>query len=199
MNHAFSVLSSLVLAALLSGCASTIPQGAWAPRGLPNFAQVDPRLYRGAQPSPAGIEELRKMRIATIVDLRQPDEDPKGRQEEQYAAQAAGLHYYSVPMTGSRAPTREEIRRVLDLIEDPKYQPVFIHCRRGADRTGAMVAIYRVTHHGWTAEQAIQEAMDQGMKWNEFCLRGSVRKWEKRMSRSIGALEASAKERPGSE
>lgn len=199
MNRAFSVLFSLVLAALLSGCASSIPQGAWAPRGLPNFAQVDSRLYRGAQPSPAGVEELRQMRIVSLIDLRQPDEDPTVRQEERNAARAAGLHYYSVPMTGHRAPTCEEIRRVLDLIEDPQNQPVFIHCRRGADRTGAMVAIYRLTHHGWTAEQAIQEAMDQGMKWNEFCLRGSVRKWEKRMSRSIGAMEASAKERPGSE
>lgn len=181
MSRIFSALSVLAFLVLFPGC-SSIPQGAWASRGLPNFAQVDDYLYRGAQPSPAGIDELRKMQVAAIIDLRRPDEEPITRFQEQRAVEAAGLRYYSVPMTGSRAPFREEIDRVMSLIDDPQNQPVFIHCRRGADRTGTIVAIYRMTHHGWTAERAIQEAMDQGMAWQEFCLRGSVRRWGKRMA-----------------
>jgi protein tyrosine/serine phosphatase len=42
--------------------------------------------------------------------------------------------------------------------------PVFIHCKRGADRTGAMVAFYRIRNHGWTAARAYAEAREIGMR-----------------------------------
>jgi protein-tyrosine phosphatase len=34
---------------------------------------------------------------------------------------------------------------------------VFVHCRRGADRTGVMVALYRITFDHWSADQAVEE------------------------------------------
>jgi len=38
--------------------------------GIRNFGKVDEYLYRGAQPKPEGIEDLKKLGIVTIVDLR---------------------------------------------------------------------------------------------------------------------------------
>jgi tyrosine-protein phosphatase SIW14 len=43
-----------------------------------------------------------------------------------------------------------------------------VHCRRGADRTGTVIACYRITHDGWSNRKALQEATSYGMSWIEF-------------------------------
>jgi protein tyrosine/serine phosphatase len=43
---------------------------------------------------------------------------------------------------------------------------VFVHCRRGADRTGVVVAVYRVCVEGWTKEDAIAEMMTGGFHFH---------------------------------
>jgi protein-tyrosine phosphatase len=52
---------------------------------------------------------------------------------------------------------------------DPANQPVFVHCEKGEDRTGALVAIYRIVKQGWTPERAYAEACSLGLTdWNPF-------------------------------
>ncbi len=55
----------------------------------------------------------------------------------------------------------EDVKRFLQLVRDPNNQPVLLHCKHGADRTGMMVAIYRVVEQGWSKQAAIAE-MTQG-------------------------------------
>ena len=57
------------------------------------------------------------------------------------------------------------IQMFLDTVSDPAQQPVFVHCQRGADRTGFMVGLYRIAEQGWSAEMAYDEASDNGMRW----------------------------------
>jgi protein tyrosine/serine phosphatase len=52
---------------------------------------------------------------------------------------------------------------LLSLINAPENQPIFVHCRRGSDRTGTVIAIYRIDHDGWSSEQAKTEAKRYGM------------------------------------
>ena len=40
---------------------------------------------------------------------------------------------------------------------DPAKRPVFVHCKHGADRTGTMVAFYRILFEGWSKDEAIRE------------------------------------------
>ena len=42
--------------------------------GLPKFGRINDSLYRGAQPYAQGLEQLKKLGITTIIDLR--GEDP---------------------------------------------------------------------------------------------------------------------------
>ena len=56
-----------------------------------------------------------------------------------------------------------DVERVLTIIDAPENQPVFVHCRRGADRTGTIIACYRITHDGWNADQAKKEARRYGL------------------------------------
>ncbi len=160
----------------LGGC--TIA-GPLAEKGLPNFARVDEHLLRGAQPASAGYDELARMGVGTVVDLRQRWERRLTRTQEQAEVEHAHMQYVWVPLNGFDAPSVKEARTVLDAIQSsPK--PVFLHCEHGADRTGTIVALYRITHDCWTADAAIKEARDHGMAWYEFSMRRFIREWYQR-------------------
>ena len=128
--------------------------------GVGNFHQVDPGIYRGAQPSDEGLRNLAQLGVKTIIDLRHGKE----RGNEQKTAEEFGLHYVNVPMEGLTPPTDEQIASLLALFDGAADKgPVFVHCREGKDRTGAVVATYRIARDHWTNEKALAEAKSFGM------------------------------------
>ena len=128
-------------------------------KDLPNLYKVNDRLYRGGQPTEAGIAELKRMGIKTLINLRDADD---GERKEEGWATAAGIRFINVPESNWFKPKTENIDAILKQIDTPENQPVFIHCKRGSDRTGTVVAIYRITHDGWTGKQANDEAKKFG-------------------------------------
>ncbi len=134
----------------------------WAVRverpGLPNFHRVSPALYRGAQPTREGLEELHRLGVRTVVSLR-------AFHGEREAVAAAGLGYERISFKVWH-PEAEDLRRFLAIVTDPARQPVFVHCLRGADRTGTAVAAYRICVEGWGREDAIEEMVDGGFEFN---------------------------------
>ena len=130
--------------------------------GIDNFYQVNEHVYRGAQPTSEGIVALAKMGVKLVLDLRESG----GRAtREQNTVETAGMTYVNVPMTGLAAPTEEEIRKILALLEDDAVGPVFVHCMRGADRTGAVIGAYRIDHDKWDNARALKEAISDGMSF----------------------------------
>lgn len=127
---------------------------------LPNFHQVNSKLYRGAQPKAGGLKELAARGIKTIVNLRGQGE---GVRAEAAEASAAGLRFFNIPFDRKGRPDDADLKQVLTIIDTPEYQPVFVHCQQGADRTGTVIAIYRITHDDWTSERAKAEANRYGM------------------------------------
>lgn len=128
---------------------------------LPNFHQVNEKLFRGGQPGPGGFELLNRLGIRTVVNLR--DDDDREAQEE-FDVEQAGLRYFNIPLGRLGRPDDKEIEQVLSIINNPENQPVFIHCAQGSDRTGVVIAIYRISQDGWTGEQAKTEAKRYGLK-----------------------------------
>lgn len=128
--------------------------------GLPNFHKVSDVLYRGGQPEKQGMEELKKMGIKTIVNLRTSDLD-------QELMAGYEFNYYHLPMNAF-LPIKEKFSRFLEIVSDPALQPVFIHCKHGADRTGAAVALYRIRVQGWTYEDAIAEMVNGGFHFHRI-------------------------------
>jgi protein tyrosine phosphatase (PTP) superfamily phosphohydrolase (DUF442 family) len=126
--------------------------------GLPNLYKVSDNLYRGARPTADGIQELRKLGIKTVVNL----EESNG---EQTSVTDAGLAYEHIPMTAFSVKD-DEMVHFLRTIGDPNCGPLFVHCRRGADRTGLMCAIYRIALQGWTKDDAIAEMTRGGFRFN---------------------------------
>ena len=122
---------------------------------LPRFHQINAQLFRGAQPRDGGLQRLAALGIRTVINLRGRSDDARREEQE---AQGLGLNYFQMPMSGLRRPTKVQVTNALNIINAPENWPVFVHCRRGIDRTGMVIASYRVTHDGWTAERASREA-----------------------------------------
>ena len=127
---------------------------------LPNFHQVNEKLYRGAQPKNDGIKRLAQLGVKTIVNLREEDGLSRSEAAE---ARAAGLRYFNIPLKQAGRPTEQQVESTLAILNTAENQPVFVHCRLGADRTGLIIAVYRITHDGWTSERAKAEANHYGM------------------------------------
>jgi protein tyrosine/serine phosphatase len=132
--------------------------------GVPNFHQVDEHVYRGAQPKDAGFAALARIGVKTVIDLRGEVS------EESAVVQRAGMHYVRLPWSGYKAPAEAQIAAVLALLNDSSQWPVFIHCRRGADRTGTAIACYRIAHDHWNNQQALAEAKSFGMSSMEVAM-----------------------------
>ena len=125
-----------------------------APRiRIDNFGRVNANYYRGAQPQGRDYADLASLGVRTIINLTSDDADAG----EQALAERAGLRYEQIPMSTHRQPTAEEVARFLAIVNDPANQPVYVHCVGGRHRTGVMTAGYRITHDGWTADQAFAE------------------------------------------
>lgn len=127
---------------------------------LPNFHKVNAHLFRGGQPREGGLARLAALGVKTILNLR--DDDARAVEEGREAA-ALGLRYFNVPISRAGRPSRERIAELMAILDAPGNQPVFVHCKRGADRTGALIAVYRITHDGWTGARALEEAEQYGM------------------------------------
>jgi tyrosine-protein phosphatase SIW14 len=124
-------------------------------RGIPNAGKISDALYRGAQPREKGLPELKKLGITTIVDLR--GEDAGKIAWERQHAEALGMRFVHIPVSGWSPPTDEQVVQFLSLFGNDPQQKIFVHCRFGDDRTGVFVATYRMALEKWPAEQALTE------------------------------------------
>ncbi len=131
--------------------------------GVPNAGKLNDRLFRGAQPKSRAFAALQKLGITTIVDLR--SENLPKIQWERGEAQAAGLRFVHIPVNGWSPPTPEQVAEFLSIFSQDPQQKVFVHCHFGDDRTGVLVATYRIAIDHWSAEQAIKEMSRFGFNW----------------------------------
>ncbi|HXD94067.1 MAG TPA: dual specificity protein phosphatase family protein [Bacteroidia bacterium] len=123
-----------------------------------NLYKVDDSLYRSEQPSNKGFILLDSVGIKTIINLRQ-------RKTDNYKIKKTGLELVNVPMNAWTISYSDIVASMRVVIHAKK--PILIHCKHGADRTGCIVAIYRIVKCGWTREDAIKEFRYGGFHYHE--------------------------------
>jgi len=127
-------------------------------KDVPRFSEVAPGVHRGGQPTREGFEFLKRQGIRTVINLRD-DHD------ERETVEKLGMKYVRIPLNAWDRVSDEAIATFFQVVRDPAQQPVFVHCRRGADRTGFVIGLYRIAEQQWSAEQAYDEARELGMRW----------------------------------
>jgi len=130
--------------------------------GVKNFAKVSEILYRGEQPTAEGFGELKKMGIKTVVCLRAFHGDSA-------TLKGTGLRYVHLNCKAWH-PEEEDVAAFLKILRDPQNQPVFVHCMHGSDRTGMMVASYRMLEQKWSSAEATAELKNFGFHemWDDI-------------------------------
>lgn len=188
-------LSSAFALLLLIACGSACCFEAAAPMQVPgvqNLYQVSPTLYRSAMPNDAGFKALEEMPIASVLSLRwqadpadaTPDDGPRR------------LH---IPIRTWNVD-EEHVVQFLRLVSDPANQPMLVHCKHGADRTGTMVAVYRIVVQGWSKDDALAEMKTKQYQhhWLWANLRRFIRNMDVERIRQAAGFAALPVEKPGS-
>jgi protein tyrosine/serine phosphatase len=126
-------------------------------------------LYRSALPTKRELTHLGDLNIKTVVNLCCPDEheareEPKAYQAEKQFCQEHGLEFISISIS-ALVPTDEQVKQFLEVMAKHKSGSggaVLVHCAQGRNRTGMMVAAYRVVIEDWPGDKALKEMQDMG-------------------------------------
>lgn len=125
-------------------------------KGVRNFGEVTSTLYRGGQPTKEGFETLAHMGIAIIVDTG------RSRRDEKLVTNL-GMTYVSLPWY-CPFPKDKVFAKFIEITKQNPDKKIFVHCRLGDDRTGMMIAAYRMGVEHWTAKEAMEEMHEFGYR-----------------------------------
>ncbi len=159
------LLSSALLAIVTSLSAADAPRerpAQWAApiisTSLENCYRVSPDLYRCEQPDKKDIADLKALGIRSILNLRRWNSDPKDFEQAGFTPLLQRMEADDL--------TVDDLVAALRLFRDaPK--PVIVHCWHGSDRTGSVVAAYRIVFQNWTPAAALDELRHGGYGYHE--------------------------------
>src|SRR5262245_31701045 len=168
MKFSRAQILALFLSSLLaSGCARSARSSNPAHSSAPPFAikieliggtylgKVNDFLYSGYPPNERGIEQLKKIGITTIVDLR--GERQGTVETERKRAEEHGMRLVNIRASGWSPPKDEELVQFFSLLQKRPKERIYIHCWLGNDRTGVFIAAYRIAFEHWSADRALEE------------------------------------------
>ena len=130
--------------------------------GVPNLNLVAPNLYRSAQPTALGFKAIeQKLNLKSTLNLResQTDENFLGGTQ---------IKSFNVPMNAMHITTDEIVAALKYIKTEQAKGPILVHCLHGSDRTGAVIAMYRIIYQGWTKQQAIDEMEHGGFNFHSI-------------------------------
>lgn len=153
-RRAGAFLAALLAGLGVAGCASYDHLPVDPATGIRNLARVSDHLYRGGQPDTDGFVALEQMGIRTVVSLRVFNVDGSRLRGRDFRYVHISFKAYH--------PEDEDVLEFLQVVSDPANWPVFVHCKWGADRTGMMIAAYRMVVDGWSCDEAVDEMHRMG-------------------------------------
>ena len=121
-----------------------------------NLYKVDELLYRSEQLVSEDKAIIKRIPIKSIINLRYFTRSG----DRKLFAPSEGIKLINHPLLTWRIKA-PEIALTLKLIRQHQQEgAVLIHCYHGADRTGIMVAMYRIIYQNWSIKDAKQEMLN---------------------------------------
>lgn len=180
--HGRHFVRSILAAAVLAACCTSTALADQAPRpanwasaisgvdGMGNLFQVSPELYRSKQPSPKALQNILAGKpfvdggepVRTVVELL-ATRDVDGV----VLRDSTRVRHEWLKFNPFR-PSDADVLKFLQIVTTKSQQPVLVHCAQGSDRTGMMVAIYRIVVQGWSKDDALQEMIEGGYGFHSF-------------------------------
>jgi tyrosine-protein phosphatase SIW14 len=142
---------------------------------LGNCYRVSDELYRCEQPGKNDIAALQALGIRSILNLRNWHSDSR-------AFEKAGFKLLLQRMEADELTTDDLVAALRQFRAAPK--PVLVHCWHGSDRTGSVVAAYRIVFQDWTPAAALDELRHGGYGYHE--------KWFPNIIRLFESLDAAS-------
>jgi hypothetical protein len=145
---------SFLLLSLMTGCAGTVFSGdGHRPE------EVAAGVFRGPHPEKSDLIELSRMGIKTVLSL---ENNLTAVAEEESVCRSLGLNFANVPLSQLAPPSTADLERAVSIIQQNRAYGIYIHCRRGIDRTGYVVASFRMLIEKYTFAAAYKECCDHG-------------------------------------
>ena len=109
-----------------------------------NFSPVIGQIYRSSFPRIENFKFLRdRLKLKSILVLI-PEEYPP---ENVQFLNSSGIRLFQIGMSGNKEPfvnlPSDLLTKALEIVLNPKNQPILIHCNRGKHRTGCLVGCIR--------------------------------------------------------
>ena len=148
MSTLVNILTLCCLCLLIGACQNQINHDARLPN---NFYKVSDDLFRSQQPTTKEMQYLNQLGFKTVINLRRWHSD----QPEIVGTQLTEL---AIKMRAGKIEDDKVISILKAIQRSPK--PILIHFWHGSDRTGVIVAMYRLVFQNWSKAQAIDELME---------------------------------------
>lgn len=116
-------------------------------------------IYRAAHLTSQEIAAVsQRFGIQSIINLRNDCSWEHWYQDETVAVQQCHLKRYDLNFSATQYPAPQELQKLYHALETAP-RPLYIHCRRGADRTG-LASVIAALYEGDTAT-TVEQAMKQ--------------------------------------
>lgn len=136
-------------------------QGVQTPdiKNIFRFGKVNEKIYRGGLPTDSDLQALKDFKVKTVISFRGLGDPTEAVQiaAEKKVVESLGMKFINIQIPFDRPVPDKTIKSFFTAVNNPKNQPLFVHCKGGRDRTGIMVSLYRIKYEGYTAAQAIKE------------------------------------------
>ncbi len=158
---------------------------------LKHFGSVDEGVYKGSRPkSDADYRFLQSLHVKYIVDLQVL---PLLTLPERRKAKKYGITVIPGTMNASPfSPSEKHVDKILAILRDGRYHPVYFHCRFGRDRTSIIAALYKMYFQGMSEPEAMQYLHEAGYGFKFGWLRSGLTRYLRNHPTRPAALNAAA-------
>jgi tyrosine-protein phosphatase SIW14 len=123
-----------------------------------NLYKINDSIYRSEQPTKQGMQALQQLGIKTVLNFRNHHNDVGEAKNTTLIIERLSQNTNKI--------SQEFIISALKIIQQSK-KPILIHCLHGSDRTGVVIAAYRMVYENWTKEEAIAELREKQFGYHE--------------------------------